>query len=206
MPPLIALTLAIGGCAGVASLTGEPPAPEAGSSTLTPTPGDYASPPTEPRDESDAPTTDPVDEPSAAPSPDPAPEPSPASAASSSVPSTPGEGTRPRSTGPTRPSPSPSPPSASDAGEDDIPPSTTLSAAYPAPDAAEFLFSANEDASFDCSLDGATFVPCDSPQLFSGLTPGWHTFAVRATDTAGNIEASPAETRWKAKNAHAGRG
>ncbi|HEX6150154.1 hypothetical protein [Nocardioides sp.] len=88
--------------------------------------------------------------------------------------------------------------------QDDTAPSSTLSADYPEPDAAEFSFSADEDASFSCSLDGATFVPCGVAQVYSDLAPGWHTFAVRATDRAGNTDPSPAETRWHAKNGHAG--
>lgn len=201
LAPLIALTLAIGGCAGVVSLTGESSTPGAESSTPTATPGAEGSLPTEPRDESDVPATDPGDDPSAAPSSQPDPEPT--SDAGPSVPPTPGEGVRSRGSGPARPSPSPSAPSASPAA-DDNPPSTALSVDYPEPDAAEFLFSANEDASFACSLDGAAYVSCDSAQLYSDLTPGWHTFAVRATDSAGNTDPSPAETRWLAKSAHAG--
>jgi hypothetical protein len=27
---------------------------------------------------------------------------------------------------------------------------------------------------------------------------GWHTFAVRATDAAGNVDPNPAEVRWHA--------
>ena len=88
--------------------------------------------------------------------------------------------------------------------EDDTAPSTTLSADYPEPDAAEFSFSADEDASFACSLDGTSFVPCGVSRVYSDLAPGWHTFAVRATDRAGNTDPSPAEARWHAKNSHAG--
>jgi hypothetical protein len=49
-----------------------------------------------------------------------------------------------------------------------------------------FVFSANETASFECSLDGAAFVSCSSPKGYSGLADGTHTFRVRATDQAGN--------------------
>jgi CSLREA domain-containing protein len=54
---------------------------------------------------------------------------------------------------------------------------------------ATFEFSSSPDAevsSFECSIDGGTFGPCTSPQSFSGLAPGGHTFAVRALDAAGN--------------------
>ena len=80
-------------------------------------------------------------------------------------------------------------------------PNTSLTQQLPEGDAAVFSFSANESASFSCSLDGAAFTSCGSPRSYSGLDSGWHTFAVRATDTAGNVEASPATTRWHATGA-----
>jgi hypothetical protein len=62
---------------------------------------------------------------------------------------------------------------------------------------ASFEFSANEAGStFQCSLDGAVFGPCDSPKSYSGLAEGSHTFEVRATDTAGNTDATPASRTW----------
>jgi hypothetical protein len=88
----------------------------------------------------------------------------------------------------------------SGAPEDTTPPKTSLSEEFPARDAATFSFSANERATFACSLDGAAYVPCDSPTSYSDLDPGWHTFAVRATDAAGNVDPSPAETRWHARD------
>lgn len=81
---------------------------------------------------------------------------------------------------------------------DRTPPSTSVSASYPEGDAAVFSFSANEPASFTCSLDGAAYTSCDSPESYSGLEPGWHTFAVRAKDTSGNVDPSPAQVRWHA--------
>lgn len=72
------------------------------------------------------------------------------------------------------------------------PPDTTaptvsiVSAATPGSDAA-FEFSASEPGSaFACSLDNAGFESCSSPRAYAGLVPGAHTFAVRATDPAGN--------------------
>jgi large repetitive protein len=61
--------------------------------------------------------------------------------------------------------------------------------------AASFRFSADQaGAGFDCALDGAAFAPCTSPQAYSELAPGSHSFRVRATDAAGNVDASPATT------------
>jgi hypothetical protein len=99
------------------------------------------------------------------------------------------------------PSTSPSQPdaTASTTTEDTTPLETSLSEEFPARDAALFSFSANESASFTCSLDGAAYTSCDSPTRYSDLDPGWHTFAVRATDAAGNVDPSPAETRWHAR-------
>lgn len=100
--------------------------------------------------------------------------------------------------GPETPSSSPPEPtvSASAAREDSTPPDTSLSAEFPADDAAVFSFTASEAGSFTCSLDGAAFTACDSATSYSDLHPGWHTFAVRAIDEAGNVDPSAAEHRW----------
>jgi hypothetical protein len=108
---------------------------------------------------------------------------------------------------PSLPSPSapqPTSATASPEPEDVTPPETSLSAEHPSGDTARFSFSADEPASFTCSLDEAAYTPCDSPMLYSGLEPGWHTFAVRATDTAGNVDPSPAQERWLATKAPSG--
>jgi hypothetical protein len=62
---------------------------------------------------------------------------------------------------------------------------------------ASFAFSSNESgARFECRLDTAAFAACASPKGYSGLALGGHTFAVRAIDTAGNVDLSPATRTW----------
>ena len=52
---------------------------------------------------------------------------------------------------------------------------------------ASFTFSADEaGSSFQCSLDGSAFDGCQSPASYSSLSPGQHSFSVKATDQAGN--------------------
>lgn len=63
---------------------------------------------------------------------------------------------------------------------------------------ATFVFTASEEASFTCSLDGATATPCSSPTTVTGLARGDHSFVVVATDLAGNSSA-PAEWSWTIK-------
>ena len=58
-------------------------------------------------------------------------------------------------------------------------------------------FSANElDTAFQCSLDGALFTGCASPLEIADLGLGAHTFEVYATDSAGNVDTTPAERTW----------
>jgi hypothetical protein len=62
-----------------------------------------------------------------------------------------------------------------------------------------FEFASSEPGSaFECSLDGATFTACGSPDAFK-VKKGKHTFAVRAIDPAGNVDSSPAGDDWKVK-------
>ena len=64
----------------------------------------------------------------------------------------------------------------------------------PTPD---FEFSADEPGStFQCRLDGGTWVPCTSPAAIGPLADGPHTLDVRATDPAGNVDATPAQHAW----------
>ncbi len=82
--------------------------------------------------------------------------------------------------------------------EDRDAPQTSLSEDYPDGSTAVFSFSADEPASFSCSLDGGAWTACGSPKTYSDLAAGWHDFAVRAVDEAGNVDPTPAQTRWHA--------
>ena len=50
--------------------------------------------------------------------------------------------------------------------------------------------------SYECRLDGSLYSDCASGRSYSGLRPGTHTFAVRAVDSTGNVDASPATRTW----------
>ena len=83
---------------------------------------------------------------------------------------------------------------------DTVAPDTMLTLAPPAADNSvmvEFDFTSNEDnVTFECSLDNAGFVACTSGQLFGPVGNGAHSFAVRARDRAGNVDATPATYAW----------
>ncbi len=87
---------------------------------------------------------------------------------------------------------------------DATPPSTTITANPTNPSAsttAGFSFTGNDGsgtgvASFQCQLDGGGFSTCTSPQTYTGLSQGSHTFQVRAVDGAGNVDPRPASFTW----------
>jgi hypothetical protein len=85
------------------------------------------------------------------------------------------------------------------AGADKSPPSTTASTRRTTSNAWEVLFTANEASTFECSLDGGAYQPCSSPVRYPDLSPGWHTFAVRATDQSGNRDETPARLAWHSR-------
>ncbi len=55
---------------------------------------------------------------------------------------------------------------------------------------------AGTDLRFQCRREGGSFVSCSSPQTYTGLGEGSHTFEVRAVDDAGNIDPSPENYTW----------
>ena len=60
------------------------------------------------------------------------------------------------------------------------------------------VFSSNEPGSqFECSLDNGGFVGCVSGQSFGGLAVGAHSLEVRAIDSAGNTDPTPARFEWE---------
>ena len=58
---------------------------------------------------------------------------------------------------------------------------------------ATFSFSSSQPgSSFRCSLDGRVFEGCGSPKTYTGLARGPHTFRVRAQNSQGLFDPSPA--------------
>ncbi|XXF75166.1 Ig-like domain-containing protein [Myxococcaceae bacterium GXIMD 01537] len=93
-----------------------------------------------------------------------------------------------------------SPPATSTFTVDLTPPNTFINTAPPAvsnSSSAPFTFSASEaNVTYECSLDGAAFVPCSAAPTFTGLADGNHTLQVRAIDAAGHVDATPASHAW----------
>ncbi len=86
-----------------------------------------------------------------------------------------------------------------------VPPQTTIDSGPvggtndPTP---TFTFSSSEaGSSFECRLDSGSFAPCSSPRTTAHLADGSHTFRVRATDPAGNVDPTPASRSFTVKTA-----
>jgi hypothetical protein len=83
-------------------------------------------------------------------------------------------------------------------------PTTTLDSNPPALSpsaAASFAFSGSDGsgtglAAFECRRDGGAWSACTSPQSYASLAEGAHSFEVKATDKAGNADATPASFEW----------
>ena len=83
---------------------------------------------------------------------------------------------------------------------DTVAPDTTIGSGPSGPTAsaaASFAFSSSETGStFECRLDAGAWQSCTSPRALSALAQGAHTFRVRATDAAGNVDATEATRTW----------
>jgi uncharacterized delta-60 repeat protein len=84
---------------------------------------------------------------------------------------------------------------------DATPPDTNIPigpASVTASTVASFSFTGTGQGPFtyECSLDGAAFAACTSPKEFSGLAEGAHQFRVKAADSLGNMDATPAVRSW----------
>ncbi len=84
-------------------------------------------------------------------------------------------------------------------------PETSLTAYPPNPSdnhLASFTFSGTDNLTpagnliFECRLDSTPWAICTSPKSYTSLASGAHTFAVRAADAAGNVDATPAVYTW----------
>ncbi|PZF81772.1 right-handed parallel beta-helix repeat-containing protein [Jiangella anatolica] len=85
------------------------------------------------------------------------------------------------------PPPGVAPETSIDSGPDAMTVSTT----------ATFAFSSNEEGvTFQCKLDAQPYAACTSPATYTGLSVGAHTLLVRATDSEGNVDATPAQFQW----------
>jgi large repetitive protein len=85
--------------------------------------------------------------------------------------------------------------------DDRTPPDTSFVEVPPSPsdstDATFSLSSNRAPVTFECSLDGQPFTACAASFTLTGLHGGNHTLVVRATDSAGNIDPTPASHSWR---------
>ena len=85
---------------------------------------------------------------------------------------------------------------------DTTPPDTSITSQPTDPTtsaSASFSFTGTDDVGvtgYDCRLDGGSWNSCSSPASYSALSVAPHTFAVRAKDAAGNVDATPATFTW----------
>jgi hypothetical protein len=84
--------------------------------------------------------------------------------------------------------------------DDTTAPQTSINAgpgASTASTTAKFTFSSSEPASsFACKLDGAGWTACTSPKTYSAIAVGSHRLSVRAGDSSGNVDTTPATYNW----------
>ena len=89
---------------------------------------------------------------------------------------------------------------------DTVPPDAAIVAGPPSATqrrTADLSFTTSEPgpyAGFDCSLDGSTPVPCQSPVQLDALADGHHLYEVWARDAVGNVDPAPASVSWTVDN------
>ncbi len=115
-----------------------------------------------------------------------------ASGPTSSEPSSP-SGSPPGGSSPAPGSPTPTPPASS-------PPSIVIDSGPSGVlgvSSVTFTFHGSDtNDTFQCSLDGAPWASCASPQQYSSLAEGAHTFQVRAINAAGEVDPTPASASF----------
>lgn len=84
--------------------------------------------------------------------------------------------------------------------KDTVPPVTTLTEKPGSPTlerTALFRFTASEPVlRYECRLDDELWHRCTGEERYEALSEGRHTFTVRATDRAGNVEVKPVVFEW----------
>lgn len=104
----------------------------------------------------------------------------------------------PRSSRTTPPSPAPS--------EDRTVPQTTARTISLVDGVWTVAMGADEAATFECSVDGGDWETCSPTDTFTLVSGGPHSLAVRATDTSGNTDPTPAQLTVKVTGADLGLG
>lgn len=86
------------------------------------------------------------------------------------------------------------------AGNDTAPPDTTITSGPSGTtqdDTPTYEFTSSEaNSTFKCQVDAAAYSPCSSAITLAKQMPGTHTFRVKATDYAGNEDATPAQATF----------
>jgi LPXTG-site transpeptidase (sortase) family protein len=88
---------------------------------------------------------------------------------------------------------------------DTTPPDTNFTSTLPGnptnSTAASFSFDGSDGSGvgvtgFECRIDSGSYAACTSPQGYTSLADGSHTVDVRALDSVGNVESTPASYTW----------